>query len=560
VLPLKELNAINDRLDVVSHLYTQNQVSGSVEEWLKQIGDIERLVSKIALNRINPRELYQLHKSLKVIAPLKAILHASNLPQLVRMADLLNPCIAFVEKIHSYMMPDPPMLVNKGSVIATGISAELDELRAISLGGKDYLLQMQQREAAKTGITSLKISYNNVFGYYIEVTHAHKNKVPAEWIRKQTLTSAERYITEELKVYEEKILGAEEKILRLEEQIYSQLVLEAIEYIQPIQQNAQIIAQLDCLLSFAKVAIKFNYHKPTLNEGHELKLIACRHPVIEQMLPAGEHYISNDIILDKENTQVMILTGPNMSGKSALLRQTALAVLMAQIGSFVPCDSAEIGIIDKLYTRVGASDNLSGGESTFMVEMLEAASILNNLSDRSLILLDEIGRGTSTYDGVSLAWSIAEYLNHHKTKPKTLFATHYHELNELEAQCKGIVNYHISLKEIGNKIIFLRKLLPGGSEHSFGIHVAKMAGIPKEVLDRSNEILSQLEEQRGDMDVKHSLQNINQNQMQLSMFSLDDPLLVRINEELRKIDVNTLTPVEALMKLNYLKQLMEKVH
>ncbi|MBI3233359.1 MAG: DNA mismatch repair protein MutS, partial [Bacteroidetes bacterium] len=548
------------RLDVVSHLYTQNQVSQNIEEWLKQIGDIERLVSKIALNRINPRELYQLHKSLKVIAPLKAILQASNLPQLVRMSDLLNPCIAFVEKIHSYMMPDPPMLVNKGSVIATGISAELDELRAISLGGKDYLLQMQQREAANTGITSLKISYNNVFGYYIEVTHAHKNKVPTEWIRKQTLTSAERYITEELKIYEEKILGAEEKILRLEEQIYSQLVLEAIEYIQPIQQNAQIIAQLDCLLSFAKVALKFNYHKPTLNEGHELKLIACRHPVIEQMLPAGEHYISNDIILDKENTQVMILTGPNMSGKSALLRQTALAVLMAQIGSFVPCDSAEIGIIDKLYTRVGASDNLSGGESTFMVEMLETASILNNLSDRSLILLDEIGRGTSTYDGVSLAWSIAEYLNHHKTKPKTLFATHYHELNELEAQCKGIVNYHISLKEIGNKIIFLRKLLPGGSEHSFGIHVAKMAGIPKEVLDRSNEILSQLEEQRGDMDVKHSLQNINQNQMQLSMFSLDDPLLVRINEELRKIDVNTLTPVEALMKLNYLKQLMEKVH
>lgn len=560
VLPLKEIKAINERLNVVDYLYTDENIINQIDEMLRQIGDIERLVSKIALSRINPRELYQLHRSLKIIAPIKSLLAESNQPQLIRFADVLNPCLVLVEKIGRSLTNDPPMTLNKGNVIAEGISYELDELRAIAFGGKDYLLQMQQREAIATGITSLKISYNNVFGYYIEVTHAHKNKVPSDWIRKQTLTNAERYITEELKVYEEKILGAEEKIFKLEEQIYNELVFAAAEYIQAVQQNSQIIAQIDCLLSFARVAVKYQYHKPELNEGYELKLKACRHPVIEQMLPPGEHYIANDLSLNKEHTQVMILTGPNMSGKSALLRQTALAVLMAQIGSFVACDAAEIGIVDKLYTRVGASDNLSGGESTFMVEMLETASILNNLSDRSLILLDEIGRGTSTYDGVSLAWSIAEYLNHHKTKPKTLFATHYHELNELEAQCKGIANYHISLKEIGNKIIFLRKLLPGGSEHSFGIHVAKMAGIPKEVIERSNEILLQLEEQRGDMDVSQTMKTVSQNKMQLSMFSLDDPLMIRINEELRKIDVNTLTPVEALMKLNYLKQLMEKVN
>lgn len=559
VLPLKNIQEIRERHEVVGWLVEDKQQAAALAEQLSQIGDLERLISKVALQRINPRELYLLYKSLKAVVPIRELLIQTRVPSLLKLAELLNPCTLLLDQIGHTLQPDPPLLLNKGQVIAQGISAELDELRQISHGGKDYLLQMQQREMTATGIHSLKISYNNVFGYYIEVTNAHKDKVPSNWIRKQTLTNAERYITEELKVYEEKILGAEEKILKLEEQLYHALVQTAAEYISPVQQNAEIIARLDCLHSFAAIASRNHYCKPEMSDSEVLDLKGCRHPVIEQRLPTGEAYISNDLILNREDQQVIILTGPNMSGKSAILRQTALAVLMAQAGSFVACDQAVIGLTDSIYTRVGASDNLSSGESTFMVEMLETASILNNISSRSLILLDEIGRGTSTYDGVSLAWSIAEFLNKHPARPKTLFATHYHELNELEHQCSGIVNYHISLKETGNRVIFLRKLLRGGSEHSFGIHVARMAGIPNQVLDRAAEILLKLEEQRGEMDTRATLKQ-DSGHMQLSMFSLNDPLLVRINEELRKIDINTITPVEALMKLHHLRQLMEKAN
>ncbi|MSQ78907.1 MAG: DNA mismatch repair protein MutS [Flavobacteriaceae bacterium] len=564
-LPLKDLKPIQDRLSAVECLYNSSETRMELKEQLSQIGDLERLTGKVAMSRLNPRETLQIHRAVSCIpAVVRAFMDSDN-EVLRQLADRLNPCLAMVEKIGKSIKPEPPIALNRGSVIADGVNIELDELRQIAFAGKDYLTKVQQRESERTLIPSLKVSFNNVFGYYIEVTNAHKNKVPPEWIRKQTLTSAERYITPELKEYEEKILGAEEKIGKLEEQIYNELLVELLGYVGPLQQNAITLAQADCLLCFAEVSVRNNYTKPQLDEGYTLLLKDCRHPVIEKQLPSGESYIPNDIYLDRDDTQVIILTGPNMSGKSALLRQTALSVIMAQAGCFVPCSSSVFGLVDKVFTRVGASDNLSAGESTFMVEMQETASILNNLSDRSLILLDEIGRGTSTYDGVSLAWSISEYLNKHKTKPKTLFATHYHELNELESRHKGIRNFYISLKESGNKIIFLRKLLPGGSEHSFGIHVARMAGIPIQVIDRAGEILSHLEAQREGLEIKkatpsnQTLASIPSADVQLSMFSLDDPLLVRINEELRKLDVNSITPVEALMKLHQIKELLDKV-
>jgi DNA mismatch repair protein MutS len=500
---------------------------------------------------------------------------------LIKIAEQLNPCLLIREKIEKEIVADPPAMLNKGKVIADGVNAQLDELRKIMHLGKEYLLQIQQREIQRTGISSLKIGYNTVFGYYLEVTHAHKNKVPSDWIRKQTLTNAERYITEELKQYEEKILGAEEKILELETQLFNNLVLAIADYIPPIQLNATLLARLDCLLSFALAAQKNYYVRPQINDGKTILIKGGRHPVIETTLPPGETYIPNDIYLDNQQQQIMMITGPNMSGKSALLRQTALIVIMAQIGSFVPAQHAEIGIIDKIFTRVGASDNLSLGESTFMVEMNETASILNNLSERSLILLDEIGRGTSTYDGISIAWAIAEYLHEHPAKPKTLFATHYHELNEMEKTLPGIKNFNVSVKEAGNKVIFLRKLVPGGSEHSFGIHVAKMAGIPKKVVDRANDILHKLEirSQKSEEKTNSPLPNGEVRQRtsargrtrphgedspwrgpevgwQLSFFQLNDPVLEQIREEILKTDINTLSPIEALLKLNEIKKLI----
>jgi len=562
VLPLKDLQPIQERLDSVEYFTTKQNDYIQLSDSLQQMGDLERLISRVAMGRVNPRELYHLNRSMQLLPAIKTLCENSGQTALMHLGQQLNLCTLIIDKIGLTVNADAPALINKGGVINPGIDAELDELRAISHSGKDYLLQMQQREALTTGITSLKIAYNNVFGYYIEVTHLHKNKVPPEWHRKQTLTNAERYITPELKEYEEKILGAEDKILSLEVKLYNDLVSEVAGYIGPIQQNAMVLAKLDCLCSYTKTALEYNFCKPKLNDGHELQLLGCRHPVIERNMKAGESYIPNDLMLNRDEQQIIILTGPNMSGKSALLRQTALAVLMAQAGSFVACTEANIGLIDKVFTRVGASDNLSGGESTFMVEMTETASILNNLSDRSLILLDEIGRGTSTYDGVSLAWSITEYLNTQSFKPKTLFATHHHELNELEETHHGIKNYHISLKESGNKIIFLRKLLPGGSENSFGIHVAKMAGIPQQVLKRANEILSHLESQRGEIDgndTKKVMKNIPQSTFQMNMFTLDDPLLTRINEEFRKIDLNHMTPMEALLKIQFLKGIFDKV-
>ncbi len=562
VLPLKDLQPIQERLDSVEYFTQKQNDYIQLSDALQQMGDLERLISKVAMGRVNPRELYQLHRSMQLLPAIKTLCQNSGHNALMQLGEQLNLCTLIIDKIGLTINSDAPALINKGSVINAGIDTELDDLRAISHSGKDYLLQMQQREALATGITSLKIAYNNVFGYYIEVTHLHKNKVPPEWHRKQTLTNAERYITPELKEYEEKILGAEDKILSLEIKLYNNLVAEVAGYIGPVQQNAMVLAKLDCLCSYTKTALEYHFCKPKLNEGHELQLLGCRHPVIERNMKAGESYIPNDLMLNRDEQQIIILTGPNMSGKSALLRQTALAVLMAQAGSFVACTEANIGLVDKVFTRVGASDNLSGGESTFMVEMTETASILNNLSDRSLILLDEIGRGTSTYDGVSLAWSITEYLNKQSFKPKTLFATHYHELNELEETHHGVKNYHISLKESGNKIIFLRKFLPGGSEHSFGIHVAKMAGIPQQVLKRANEILSHLEAQRGEIDgndTQKAMKTLPQSTFQMNMFTLDDPLLTRINEEFRKIDLNHMTPMEALLKIQFLKKMFDKV-
>lgn len=559
VLPLKEQLPIEERLNVVNFFVNNTEIASSIIQEIKKIGDLERIISKVALARINPRELVQLKRALEAIEPIKDICNKVENEHLKKISEQLNPCKLIKDRIEKEIKPDPSVLINKGNLFNEGVSASLDELRKIAYSGKDYLLQIQQREIKNTGITSLKIAYTSVFGYYIEVTNVHKNKVPQSWIRKQTLVNSERYITEELKQYEEKILTAEEKILELEIKLFTDFIISVSDYIQPIQQNALLIGRLDCLLSFANIASKNNYVCPEINNTNILEIKNGRHPVIEQTLPIGDAFIPNDIYLDDESQQIIIITGPNMSGKSAVLRQTALIVLMAQIGSFVPAASAKIGIIDKIFTRVGASDNISSGESTFMIEMNETASILHNISNRSLILLDEIGRGTSTYDGISIAWAIAEYLHNHKNaKPKVLFATHYHELNEIASNLMRIKNYNVAIKETANKVIFIRKLVPGGSEHSFGIHVAKMAGIPLEVIERANEILSHLEKQRGNTNTKTSLQNISKDTIQLSMFKIDDPLLLKIKQHIQNIDLNTLTPIEALMKLDEIKKMINK--
>jgi len=559
VMPLKERKPIEDRLNVVEYLVAHEELREELKQHIRHIGDLERLISKIGLQKANPREVWQLKKALNSIELIKNICGVSESKALQTIAEQLNPCTLIRQKIETEIQADPPVMVIKGGVIAEGIDEELDRLRKIAFGGKGYLLEIQKREADLTKIPSLKVAFNNVFGYYLEVSNAHKDKVPTEWIRKQTLVNAERYITPELKEYEEQILGAEEKILALETRLYNELLYTLTEYIKPIQLNAHLVAQLDVLLNFATIAIKFHYVKPHIDDSQVIDIKGGRHPVIEQRLPIGEDYITNDVYLDSETQQIIIITGPNMAGKSALLRQTGLIVLMAQMGSFVPAKQANIGLVDKIFTRVGASDNLSSGESTFMVEMNETASILNNLSDRSLILLDEIGRGTSTYDGISIAWAIAEYLhNHPSAKAKTLFATHYHELNELSNSFNRIKNYNVTVKEIGHKIIFLRKLVPGGSEHSFGIHVAKLAGMPPKVLMRANEILKKLEAERtGGESIKESIKKVQKQAVQMQMFSIDDPVLVKIRDVLNNLDVNTLTPVEAMMKLDEIQRMIK---
>ncbi len=557
-LPLKEISPIDERLDVVEYLIKNPELKQTIEEQLRQIGDMERLISKVAVGKINPREIVQLKQALKALVPIKEACAQSTDVVLTRYAEQLNPCAIIRDRIDNEINPDPPTQVNKGKVIASGVSKELDDLRSIAYSGKDYLLQMQERESQRTGIPSLKISFNNVFGYYIEVRNSHKDKVPEDWIRKQTLVNAERYITEELKDYESKILGAEEKILQLESELFGKLVFAISDYIPAIQGNAAILARIDCLLSFATVSIANNYVRPVVDESTDIDIKGGRHPVIEQQLPVGQSYVANDIYLDQKEQQIIIITGPNMAGKSALLRQTALIVLMAQMGCFVPADSARIGYVDKIFTRVGASDNISSGESTFMVEMTEAASILNNLSDRSLILLDELGRGTSTYDGISIAWSIVEYLHENpKARAKTLFATHYHELNEMEKPFARVKNYNVTVKEVGDKVIFLRKLVPGGSNHSFGIHVAQMAGMPKSVVKRAEEILDQLEDNYRKDTLAKPVKEIagKREGLQLSFFQLDDPVLKQIRDDIKKLDINNLTPVEALNKLNEIKRI-----
>ena len=560
VFPLKDEKPINDRLNVVEYFFRQPDFKELIEEQLHLIGDLERIISKVAVGRVSPREVVQLKVALQAIEPIKqACLEADN-ASLNRIGEQLNLCISIRDRIAKEINNDPPLLINKGGVIKDGVNEELDELRRISYSGKDYLLQIQQRESEQTGIPSLKVAYNNVFGYYIEVRNIHKDKVPQEWIRKQTLVNAERYITQELKVYEEKILGAEDKILVLETQLYTDLVQALTEFIPQIQINANQIARLDCLLSFANVARENNYIRPVIEDNDVLDIRQGRHPVIEKQLPIGEKYIANDVMLDSTTQQIIIITGPNMAGKSALLRQTALITLLAQIGSFVPAESAHIGLVDKIFTRVGASDNISVGESTFMVEMNEAADILNNVSSRSLVLFDELGRGTSTYDGISIAWAIVEYIHEHpKAKARTLFATHYHELNEMEKSFKRIKNYNVSVKEVDNKVIFLRKLERGGSEHSFGIHVAKMAGMPKSIVKRANTILKQLESDNRQQGISGKpLTEVSENRsgMQLSFFQLDDPILCQIREEILNLDVNNLTPIEALNKLNDIKKIV----
>jgi len=560
VFPLKDEKPINERLDVVEFFFREPDFKDFIEEKLHLIGDLERIVSKAAVGRISPREVVQLKVALQAIEPIKnACLNAEN-ESLRRIGEHLNLCESIRNRIAREVKNDPPLLVNKGGVIADGINAELDELRQIAYSGKDYLLQMQQRESERTEIPSLKIAYNNVFGYYIEVRNAHKDKVPAEWIRKQTLVNAERYITQELKEYEEKILGAEDKILSLETKLYNDLVIELAEYIPAIQINATQIARLDCLLAFANVARENKYIRPVIEDSDVIDIRQGRHPVIEKQLPVGEKYIANDVLLDADNQQIIIITGPNMAGKSALLRQTALITLLAQIGCFVPAESARIGLVDKIFTRVGASDNISVGESTFMVEMNEAADILNNLSPRSLVLFDELGRGTSTYDGISIAWAIVEHIHEHpKAKARTLFATHYHELNEMEKSFKRIKNYNVSVKELDGKVIFLRKLERGGSEHSFGIHVAKLAGMPKSIVKRANTILNQLEtdnRQQGISSKPTAEIASNRDGMQLSFFQLDDPVLCQVRDEILNLDVNNLTPLEALNKLNDIKKIV----
>ena len=560
VFPLKDEKPINERLDVVEFFFREPDFKDFIEERLHLIGDLERIVSKAAVGRISPREVVQLKVALQAIEPIKnACLNAEN-ESLRRIGEHLNLCESIRNRIAREIKNDPPLLINKGGVIADGINAELDELRQIAYSGKDYLLQMQQRESERTEIPSLKIAYNNVFGYYIEVRNTHKDKVPAEWIRKQTLVNAERYITQELKEYEEKILGAEDKILSLETKLYNDLVIELAEYIPAIQINATQIARLDCLLAFANVARENKYIRPVIEDSDVIDIRQGRHPVIEKQLPVGEKYIANDVFLDADSQQIIIITGPNMAGKSALLRQTALITLLAQIGCFVPAESARIGLVDKIFTRVGASDNISVGESTFMVEMNEAADILNNLSPRSLVLFDELGRGTSTYDGISIAWAIVEHIHEHpKAKAHTLFATHYHELNEMEKSFKRIKNYNVSVKELDCKVIFLRKLERGGSEHSFGIHVAKLAGMPKSIVKRANTILNQLEtdnRQQGISSKPTAEIASNRDGMQLSFFQLDDPVLCQVRDEILNLDVNNLTPLEALNKLNEIKKIV----
>ena len=559
VFPLTSEAQINERLDMVEYFFREPEFKQLIEEQLHLIGDLERIISKVAVGRVNPRELVQLKTALQAIEPIKRACEKARSDSMQRIGEQLNVCEGMRDRIAREIKADPPVLLNKGGVIADGVNAELDELRHIAFSGKDYLLQIQQRESELTGIPSLKIGYNNVFGYYIEVRNAHKDKVPPEWIRKQTLANAERYITQELKEYEEKILGAEDKILTLENKLYAELVAALAEYIPTIQVDANQIARLDCLLSFANAAAAFRYVRPVIDDSDVLDIRQGRHPVIERQMPVGENYIANDVLLDSHSQQIIIITGPNMAGKSALLRQTALITLMAQIGSFVPADSARIGLVDKIFTRVGASDNISVGESTFMVEMNEASNILNNLSPRSLVLFDELGRGTSTYDGISIAWAIVEYIHEHpKAKARTLFATHYHELNEMEKSFARIKNYNVSVKEVGNKVIFLRKLEPGGSEHSFGIHVAQMAGMPKSIVRRAGEILKQLERDNRQQGIAHSTPTAESHTggMQLSFFQLDDPVLCQIRDELLHLDVNNLTPLEALNKLNDIKKIL----
>lgn len=561
VFPLKDVQPINERLNVVEYFFRQPDFKELIEEQLHLIGDLERIISKVAVGRVSPREVVALKVALQAIEPIKAACMDADNASLNHIGEQLNICQSIRDRIDREIDNDPPLLINKGGVIKSGVSAELDELRQIAYSGKDYLLQIQQRESELTEIPSLKIGYNNVFGYYIEVRNTHKDKVPAEWIRKQTLANAERYITQKLKEYEEKILGAEDKILVLETQLYAELVQSLSEFIPAIQINANQIARLDCLLSFATAARENNYIRPVIADDDVLEIRQGRHPVIEKQLPIGEKYIANDVMLDSQTQQIIIITGPNMAGKSALLRQTALITLLAQIGSFVPAESAHIGLVDKIFTRVGASDNISVGESTFMVEMNEAADILNNLSPRSLVLFDELGRGTSTYDGISIAWAIVEHIHEHpKAKARTLFATHYHELNEMEKSFKRIKNYNVSVKEIDNKVIFLRKLERGGSEHSFGIHVAKMAGMPKSIVKRANDILKQLETDNRQQGISSKpMVEVGETRggMQLSFFQLDDPVLCQIRDEILNLDVNNLTPLEALNKLNDIKRIVK---
>jgi len=557
-LPLKDVKKIQHRHELVKHFIENDRFSETIKFQLHQISDIERLVSKIATGKISPRELVLLKNSLKAILPVKKEALTSKNSSVNKLGNEILDCAEVILKIDAALFDEAPVNINKGNAIANGVSEELDELRAISTSGKEYLDNMLARESEKTAIPSLKIAFNNVFGYYIEVRNTHRDKVPEEWIRKQTLVNAERYITEELKEYETKILGAEEKIQELERQLFLGLIQEIIEFIEPIQQNAKIIAQIDCLLSFAVLAISNNYIRPIVDQSTEIEIKNGRHPVIEKQLPIGEEYIANDVVLNRNQQQIIMITGPNMSGKSAILRQTALIVLLAQMGSYVPAQNARIGVVDKIFTRVGASDNISMGESTFMVEMNETASILNNISDRSLVLLDEIGRGTSTYDGISIAWAIAEYLHEHPSKAKTLFATHYHELNEMTVTFERIKNFNVSVKELKDTIIFLRKLVSGGSNHSFGIHVAKLAGMPNQVIHRASKILKQLEKNQTSEKVKETLKEVQQDEMQLSFFQLDDPLLEDLREEILTTNLDALTPIEALMKLNEIKRMLIK--
>ena len=574
VFPLKDEKPINERLNVVEYFFRQPDFKELIEEQLHLIGDLERIISKVAVGRVSPREVVQLKVALQAIEPIKQACMEADNASLNRIGEQLNLCISIRDRIAKEIKNDPPLLINKGGVIQDGVNADLDELRQISYSGKDYLLKIQQRESEETGIPSLKVAYNNVFGYYIEVRNTHKDKVPESWIRKQTLANAERYITEELKEYEEKILGAEEKMLLIEQRIYAELIGFITHSLGALQRDAAVVARIDCLQSFARIARERNYVRPTLDDGTRIEIRQGRHPVIETLMPVGEEYIPNDLLLDDKEQQIVMITGPNMSGKSALLRQTALIILMAQMGSFVPAKAAHIGVVDKIFTRVGASDNISQGESTFMVEMLESASILNNVSDRSIVLLDEIGRGTSTYDGISIAWAMVEYLHNHPTaRAKTLFATHYHELNEMEQMCPRVKNYHVSVKEVDKTIVFLRKLERGGTEHSFGIHVARMAGMPASVVARAEEILKNLELVYGSNEIvpsksprrrdRKALPGVREaaeagdqtRGMQLSMFQLDDPVLVQIRDQIKGLDINALTPIEALNKLNEIKKI-----